>query len=124
MANTTTEVSTSSQANSSSSSPKAAPPAPAESQQRRTIATYAVLVGLTPLIPVPFVDDVVEGALVRRFVGALSASRGVTLSDAEVRALSFGSDGGVFKKIARGVFVYPLKKLFRKTFFFLEGKRV
>lgn len=125
MANTTTEVNTSSQATNSSSLPKAEPPPPpAEGQQRRTIATYAVLVGLTPLIPVPFVDDVVEAALVRRFVGGLASSRGVVLSDAEVRALSFGSDGGVFKKIARGIFVYPLKKLFRKTFFFLEGKRV
>ncbi len=100
------------------------PAAGPDGQPRQTIATYAVLVGLTPLIPVPFLDDLVEAALVRRFVRGLAASRGVALDDNEVRGLNFDGGGGFFKKVARGVFVYPLKKLFRKTFFFLEGKRV
>jgi hypothetical protein len=95
-----------------------------ETSPRRTLATYAVLVGLTPLIPVPFVDDAAEAALLRRMVRALATARGVTLGDDDVRRLAVGTGDGLVKKIARGVVVYPIKKLFRKTFFFLEGKRV
>lgn len=104
-------------------SPSQATP-PSEGQQRRLIATYAVLIGLTPFIPVPFVDDVVEAALLRRFVRGLAASRSITIGEDEVRGLATGTGDGVLKKVARGIVVYPIKKLFRKTFFFLEGKRV
>jgi hypothetical protein len=122
MVTTSSETPTSSPAQSPAS-PEPARPA-IDGRQRRTLATYAVLIGLTPLIPVPFVDDAVEAALTRRFVRDLASARGVSLNEGDVRALAFGDGGGVVKKIARGVFVYPIKKLFRKTFFFLEGKRV
>jgi hypothetical protein len=85
--------------------------------------TYAVLAGLTPLIPVPVLDDVVKGYFRRRLVRALAATQGRGLSDAEVDALAKESGGGCLRGCVGMVLIYPLKKLFRKVFFFLEWKR-
>ena len=90
---------------------------------RRIARTYAVLVGLTPLIPVPFVDDIARGYFRRRLVRALAASRGETLAEADVRTLADPVGGGCLAGCLLAPLVYILKKLFRKIFFFLEWKR-
>ena len=85
--------------------------------------THAVLTGLTPLIPVPFLDDVVKNYFRRRLVRQLAASHGRQLSAAELDALAGEDDGGCLRGCVTTVLVYPLKKVFAKVFYFLEWKR-
>ena len=65
-----------------------------------------MLVGLTPLIPVPFVDDLVRGHLMRRMVRALAAERGRALSNEEVQALT-EDRGGCLAGCAGQFVVWP-----------------
>ncbi|HEV3471481.1 MAG TPA: hypothetical protein VG148_19295 [Pyrinomonadaceae bacterium] len=90
---------------------------------QRGLVTYAVLTGLTPLIPVPVLDDVVKGYFRRRLVRAQAAARGRALADAGVTALADERGGGCLRGCAVQALVYPLKKVFRKVFYFLEWKR-
>ena len=100
----------------------AATPAP-EGVSRKLLTTHAVLVGLTPLIPVPFVDDMVKSHLLRRMAGELAAARGRQLSPEEVGALTTERGGGCLGGCLGQALLYPLKKIFRKVFYFLEWKR-
>jgi hypothetical protein len=94
-----------------------------EAGGQRGLVSYAVLTGLTPLIPVPVLDDVVKDYFRRRLVRALAASRGRPLGEEEVSALTEGPGGGFLRGCVVTLLVYPLKKIFRKVFFFLEWKR-
>lgn len=89
-----------------------------------TIITHAVLVGLTPLIPVPFIDDMVKSYFQRRLVRSLAAAHNHKLKPEEVAALAEDKGGGC---LLRGCLVqtliFPLKMILRKVFFFLEWKR-
>ncbi len=51
------------------------------------ILGHALLISLTPLIPIPFVDDWVKSVFQRRMIRQITAARGVTLPDGEVEAL-------------------------------------
>jgi hypothetical protein len=88
-----------------------------------SLVTYAVLTGLTPLIPVPVLDDAVKGYFRRRLVRALAGARGRVLSEAEVGALTAEGGEGCLQGCMVQAVVYPLKKIFRKVFYFLEWKR-
>jgi hypothetical protein len=88
-----------------------------------TLVTYAVLTGLTPLIPVPLVDDLVKNYFRKRLVRSLAASAGRVLSDEALDALTSESGGGCLGGCATAAVVYPLKAVFRKLFYFLEWKR-
>jgi len=90
---------------------------------QRSLLTYAVFVGLTPLIPVPVLDDVVKGYFRRRLVRALGAARGRALTEEEVAGLAAEGGDGCLRGCAVQAVVYPLKKVFRKVFYFLEWKR-
>lgn len=94
-----------------------------ESANQRSIITHAVLIGLTPLIPVPFIDDVVKGYFQRRLVRTLSAAHGRELSDEDVTTLTEDRGGGCLRGCLGQAFIFPLKMIFRKVFFFLEWKR-
>ena len=48
-------------------------------RQQRGLVTYSVLAGLTPLIPVPFVDDLVKNYFRRRLLRSLAAEAGRAL---------------------------------------------
>ena len=96
--------------------------ASAEGVRQHHLITHAVLVGLTPLIPIPFVDDLVKGHLLRRMVRGLAGARGRSLTAEEVEMLT-EDRGGCLKGCVAQVIIYPLKKIFRKIFFFLEWKR-
>ena len=98
-------------------------PRPAEAGDQRGLLTYAVLTGLTPLIPVPVLDDVVKNSFRRSLVRSLALSRGRRLGEEEVAALAFEGGDGCLRGCVVQAFVYPLKKIFRKVFFFLEWKR-
>jgi hypothetical protein len=90
---------------------------------QRGLAAHAVLVGLTPLIPVPFVDDLAKNYFRRRLVRGLAASSGRPLSEAEAEALLKEGGRGCVAGCLAAVLVYPLKAAFRKLFYFLEWKR-
>src|SRR5688500_11502144 len=91
--------------------------------RQRTLVTHAVLTGLTPLIPVPLVDDLVKSYFRKRLVRSLAASAGRQLSEEELDALTAEREGGCLRGCAFTLLVYPLKAVFRKIFYFLEWKR-
>ena len=90
---------------------------------RHWLVTHAVLTGLTPLIPIPFLDDVVKSYFRRRLVRRLASSAGRALSAEELDALTKEEGGGCVRGCLMTALVYPLKKFFAKVFFFLEWKR-
>lgn len=88
------------------------------------LASYALLTGLTPLIPIPFVDDYVQERLMRQLVTQIVTARGVTVPPADIAALAAEpAAAGALRRIAGSVVLYPVKKVLRKTFLVLEGKR-
>ncbi len=87
------------------------------------IVTHVVLAGLTPLIPIPFVDDLVKTYFERRLVRSLIAAHDQSLSDKDIKTLA-DDRGGCLLGCIGSVLLYPAKKIFRKIFFFLEWKRV
>jgi hypothetical protein len=91
--------------------------------QQRGLVTHAVLVGLTPLIPVPLVDDLVKSHFRRRMVRGLAAAARRGLKEKELEALASEKERGCLTGCLVAVLVYPLKAIFRKVFYFLEWKR-
>ena len=91
--------------------------------QQRVLVMHAVLTGLTPLIPVPLLDDLVKSYFRKRLVRSLAASAGRPLTDEELNALASEPEGGCLRGCATTAVVYPLKAIFRKIFYFLEWKR-
>jgi hypothetical protein len=95
-----------------------------DQDRQRTLLSYALLTGLTPLIPVPFADDLAKGHLRRRLVHRLARAHGRDLSEDTLQALARGeqTSRGCLGGCLIGTLLYPLKKVFRKVFF-LEWKR-
>jgi hypothetical protein len=95
---------------------------------RREIATsplllgHSVLVGLTPLLPVPFLDDHLKAYFERRLARALAASRGVVVSEDDLRAIGEGAED-LMAQIGKGALLLPVRLLLRKVFLFLNVKR-
>jgi hypothetical protein len=95
--------------------------------RRRLILAHALFVGLTPLIPAPFADDLAMSYFQRRCVRLLAAEYGVTLSEADIVALADGPGGGFFSGLAKKVLAFPVKLLsrtVRKLLAVLEYKRM
>jgi len=91
--------------------------------RQNTLVTYAVLTGLTPLIPVPLVDDLVKSYFRKRLVRSVFTSAGRALSEEELDALVSERESGCLRGCLVTALVYPLKAIFRKIFYFLEWKR-
>jgi hypothetical protein len=83
-----------------------------------------LLVGLSPLIPIPVVDDLVTAALCRWRVKYLAAQYGLTLSKEEVKSLAdlqqIGCLSGAFQRVVG----YLVKEFFQNLLFWLEAGRV
>jgi hypothetical protein len=94
-----------------------------ESTNQTLITTHAVLVGLTPLIPIPLIDDLAKSYFQRRLVRKLATAYGHNLSSKDVKTLADDPDSGCLWGCLGMIFLYPIKKIFRKIFFFLEWKR-
>jgi hypothetical protein len=94
-----------------------------EGVRQRGLITHAVLVGLTPLIPVPLLDDVVKSYFRRRMVRELVQSAGRTPGEKELTALASERERGCLTGCLFALLVYPAKAIFRKLFYFLELKR-
>jgi hypothetical protein len=98
-----------------------------EQRQQTLVLTHSVLVGLSPLIPIPFLDDFVMSYFQRRCVRKLAEDYRIFLSDADVAILADGEDGSFWKGIAKKVALLPIKLLsrtVRKLLMVLEYKRM
>jgi hypothetical protein len=91
--------------------------------RQHVLVLHAVLAGLTPLIPVPLVDDMLKSYFRKRLVRSLAASAGRVLNDEEVEALASERGSGCMSGCVTTALVYPVKAVFRKIFYFLEWKR-
>lgn len=86
-----------------------------------SVVTYSVLGGLCPLIPVPFIDDIILGFIKRRMVETLLMLHGHKPVSKQVKALS-REPGGCPLGCLWAVVVYPLTKILKKVFYFLSIK--
>jgi hypothetical protein len=95
------------------------------SKHQTALVKYAVLVGLTPLIPLPFLDDLAQQHFERRLIARLLREHQIPPDDDHASALAapLPSPHGAVLGCLLTLVLYPLKKLFRKLFFFLEIKR-
>jgi hypothetical protein len=87
------------------------------------ILTHTVLISLTPLIPIPFVDDWIKAGLQRRMVRQICAARGFDLRPAEVEALI---QEDFWSSCAEGclyIFLRLLREIASKIFFWIEWRR-
>lgn len=84
---------------------------------------YAVLVGSSPMIPIPFLDDAVKSYSERAMLTKICERHGFLLSPSEAKAFAEPSNRGCCLGCLYGALLYPLKKLLRKVFLFLEVKR-
>ncbi|MEK6411003.1 MAG: hypothetical protein AABN34_29120 [Acidobacteriota bacterium] len=94
-----------------------------EGDNQKLIITHAVLTGLTPLIPVPIVDDLVKSYFQRRLVRELTRVYAITLTEQEMKTLADDPGSGCLAGCLGGALLLPFKLIFRKLFFFLEWKR-
>ncbi len=85
------------------------------------IAQTAFLVGLTPLIPFPFLDEMVRTRLLRRSFRLVAASEGVTLQKASLRWLAADWDGCALGCLFAGLW-WPVRKLVKTVFYFMTIK--
>src|SRR4030042_1940511 len=88
-----------------------------------SIITHAVLVGLTPLIPIPFLDDFAKSFFYKRLVRSLAIVHGLSLSASEIAILSENQGQGCVKGCIIGFFEFIVKRLVRKVIFVLEWRR-
>ena len=88
-----------------------------------TILTHAVLVGLTPLIPLPVLDDMVKAYFYRKLVRSLAVSHGVTLSANEINILARSRGAGCVNGCLFGTLEFLVKNFVRKLIFVLEWRR-
>ncbi|MEW6208990.1 MAG: hypothetical protein AB1631_11530 [Acidobacteriota bacterium] len=94
-----------------------------EGANQKRIITFSVMAGLTPLIPIPLVDDLAGTHFKRRMTRELAASYEQTLTEADVKVLSDDAGSGCLRGCLIEILLYPLKWIFRKIFIFLEWKR-
>lgn len=97
-------------------------PAP-DNSSSQILVTHSVLTGLTPLIPVPLVDDLFLSYFLRSLVRKLAAHHGKQVSSSEIETLVAQKGRGFILGCLGTVILYPIKKVLRKIFFFLEWKR-
>ncbi len=86
-----------------------------------SVVTYSVLGGLCPLIPVPFIDDIILTFIQRRMAQTLCVVHGFHPTSGQVKALSREASGCPLGCLW-AVFIYPLKKVLKKVLYFLSIK--
>lgn len=90
------------------------------------VAFHAVASGLTPLIPVPFLDDYALKQVRENMVRALLKEHGLPAPEPAVAVLAGShvttSLGGHLMGFLKGIVLLPVRKLFRKAFFVLWVK--
>lgn len=91
------------------------------SRSSRIVATHAAIAGLCPLIPLPFVDDMVIRRVMRTMFRALYDAHGLDLSRAGARILGAAPPGRL-RGAAASLAFFPLRKIFRKAVYVLAIK--
>jgi hypothetical protein len=98
------------------------PSSPAPAKPSRSDPTlWAILAGICALSPIPFIDDLFIGAIRRRVLGRIFQAHGAALTWSQRRALTRGHRGCLVGCLV-AVVVYPVRKIFRKIFYFLAVK--
>ena len=87
------------------------------------IITHAVLIGLTPLIPIPFLDDLVKSFFYKRLVRSIASRHKLSLSAGEINALTEDRSRGTIRGCLFGLVEYIVKRLIRKLIIVLEWHR-
>jgi hypothetical protein len=87
------------------------------------LLSHSVLVGLTPLVPVPLLDDHLRAYVERRLARSIASSRGVALSEEAVRELVAGPAVDLLAQMRRGALLLPIRLFLRKVFLILNVKR-
>lgn len=96
---------------------------------RREIATstlligHSVLVGLTPLVPVPILDDRLRAYFERRLAREIAALHGIALGEDDLRVVGEGPGQDFWAELRRGALLLPVRLLLRKVFLVLNVKR-
>ena len=83
-----------------------------------------LLIGLSPLIPIPVVDDLITAALCRWRVKYLAAQYGLTLTREEIKSLADLQQIGCLGGAAQRAFGYVIKEFFQNLIIWLEAGRV
>ena len=91
------------------------------SRSSRIIATHSAIAGLCPLIPLPFVDDMVIRRIHRRMCVALFEAHGLQLTPAGAKALT-AAPSGWMRGAATSMALFPLRKVMRKIVYLLAIK--
>lgn len=90
------------------------------------VAFHAVAAGLTPLIPVPFLDDYALRQVREQSVRDQLKEKGLKAPDKAVAVLAGSHDvrslGGQLVSYLKTVALFPVRKVFRKVFFVLWVK--
>lgn len=94
-----------------------------DNSRQQILLTYSVLAGLTPLIPLPIVDDLFLGHFWRTMAHKLAVANNKSLSKMDAHVLSASPRSGCPLGCVFNLLLYPLKRILRKVFFFLEIKR-
>ena len=80
----------------------------------RIVATHSAIAGLCPLIPLPYVDDLLIRRVTRRMCGVLYEAHGLHLTPASARALTRAPTHWL-RGAATSVALFPVRKLLRKV---------
>jgi len=96
---------------------------PVSPQSSPILLSHAVMGGLTPLIPLPLLDDLFYAQFLRSMANKLAQSHQKTLSSDEIKILTAQKGRGCALGCLGTVLLYPLKKILSKIFFILEWKR-
>jgi hypothetical protein len=86
------------------------------------ILTYAVLSGLSLLVPLPYLDDWLRNQLTRRMVRDLAKLNNLELTPEEIKILGQGGDG-CLAELLHGFIWGPVKRVVRDVVFVLEWRR-
>ncbi|RLB63466.1 MAG: hypothetical protein DRI90_06785 [Deltaproteobacteria bacterium] len=84
--------------------PKTPPPG-----RDRTLLTHTALVALTPLVPLPFVDEMARNRLQRRMARLLAQRYDLLLQPAELARLADDQPGNVAGSLVKGLVLTPLR---------------
>ncbi|MDG1484592.1 MAG: hypothetical protein P8R54_33705 [Myxococcota bacterium] len=88
---------------------------------RSTLVLYSTLAGLCKLIPLPFIDDIIQGFVVRRMLNQILAHHDCEADSIALDRLTRERTGCPLGCLYALV-LYPIKKILKKIFFFLAFK--
>jgi hypothetical protein len=87
----------------------------------RAVVWDSMLGALCPLLPIPFVDDLLLARMRRRMVERIAGRWQVALQPAQLALLAGGRRRGVLRFLLKAA-IYPVKEVVRKVLYFLAVK--